>query len=148
MPAQMIRRYDLPNFPGREPRGLLCLDILVRDEMITFCNTHLDHLADDSLRYRQAVFTDSILSMINNPVILMGDLNDVPDSRTVSLLGRRFHPVDTVATYPAEDPDRMIDYILVDKQLVMEFRQLSVPAVTFSDHRPLILELLTGKFQD
>jgi len=75
-----------------------------------------------------------------DPVILMGDFNMKPDNPKMKPIYDRLISVDDVLpTFPADKPDRKIDYIFVSK----EFKVLSVtvPRTEASDHAPLVAEV-------
>ena len=75
------------------------------------------------------------------PVILCGDLNDIPQSYTYHLLNRRLQ--DTFrqkgsglsTTYAGKIPGLRIDYVLVSPELAV--RDFHTGRRSFSDHRPV-----------
>ncbi len=81
-------------------------------------------------------------------VVVAGDMNVLPQSETLDVLGRRLGLSDLVGTadtrtsaYPK--PVRHADYLLVsDPDAVTSFEVLASPEV--SDHRPLVLDLRQG----
>ena len=79
-------------------------------------------------------------------VFLMGDLNAVPDSPEIASLKEDFEVIsDEVApTWPAEKPERVLDYIMVDKAHAARVRAVSrqtvaVPQAT--DHAAVIVDV-------
>ena len=119
-------------------------------------NAHLDWLADDERRVAQA--QELLTALIGEPgdpsgalapVILGGDLNDVPESRTLALLQgwsafRRVGPA--APTFPADAPDRTIDHFLIAP--VGAFPGATVLVLdepVISDHRPIQLEVVLGE---
>lgn len=77
--------------------------------------------------------------------ILMGDFNMLPDDPILAPIRQRM--TDTAQfipgegnTFPSHDPDRKIDYIFVSPDIRVLGAQ--VPAVTTSDHRPIVADLL------
>ncbi|MBA3646621.1 MAG: endonuclease/exonuclease/phosphatase family protein, partial [Gemmatimonadaceae bacterium] len=77
--------------------------------------------------------------------ILMGDLNAEPTALELAPLFARLHDAWSVngepgLTYPAENPKKRIDYVLVSDQF--RVRAASVPVTVASDHRPVVAELV------
>jgi endonuclease/exonuclease/phosphatase family metal-dependent hydrolase len=49
-------------------------------------------------------------------------------------------------TFPADDPDRRIDYILYSEEYRLQAAQ--VPDTWASDHRPVVADLVLKKYRD
>ena len=85
----------------------------------------------------------------DTPAIIAGDFNATPDSRPIREFEKEWKmplggPDDASrsVTFPAEKPDRWIDYIMyrpADKWEVVEVRVLDEPVA--SDHRPVLAVL-------
>ncbi len=108
----------LPHRPDSEPRALLTATLMLPSgDTIVFAGTHLDHLRDDTDRLWQAQAIVSHLAGYRHPVVLAGDLNDVPGSPTIDLLQQYFshsEPVEQYEpTYPSDQPQKRIDYIMM-----------------------------------
>jgi endonuclease/exonuclease/phosphatase family metal-dependent hydrolase len=97
------------------------------------------------IRARQAEMLRDYIAKSPYPVIVAGDFNDTPLSYTYQQIADGLQ--DTFAekgfglatTYAGAIPALRIDYILADgKFKVLNFR---TPAVTFSDHYPIVAEL-------
>jgi endonuclease/exonuclease/phosphatase family metal-dependent hydrolase len=112
-------------------------------------NTHLDHRAGSAIRPAQAL---SLLAYLadavpaDQPLILGGDLNAVPDAVEVRALRSRF--VDTWLecgagpgfTFRTDRPDRRIDYILLSgPPRCASARVVERP---LSDHLPVFAEIV------
>src|SRR5262249_13442297 len=107
--------------PG-EQRGLLQLVLSVYGREVVFMDTHIDHRADDSERLISA---DQIKEIINEyaprPIILCGDFNDTPESRTHAAMQAAFDDSWELAgqgdgfTFSAAKPAKRIDYIWLSK---------------------------------
>ena len=76
----------------------------------------------------------------------MGDLNSVPGSPAMRVLGGSFVSLsDTSAhTWPAKKPDRTIDYVMVDSAHASRFgdaesRMVAEPGAT--DHAAVVVDL-------
>lgn len=129
----------LPNLGG-EQRGLLEATVNVQGRKVVVYSTHLQH---DNTAER-AVQVEAIIDHIGfatMPVVLAGDLNATPDSPEMEPLLYSSTDTFTVAgtgageTYPAADPDRRIDYVLVNDHV--EPVAADVIATQASDHLPV-----------
>lgn len=149
---------------GPEPLpGFLEAVIDVRGTRLRVFNTHLDYRADPRVRVQQAAAMLAIVEAGTVPLILAGDLNARPDAAELEPLLTRFTDAwsdgagarqtrvargttrggDTPAggeTYPADTPDRRIDYILLSDDVRVVHVQ--VPAALASDHRPVVADVL------
>lgn len=107
-------------------------------------NTHLDYRADPRIRSSQVAEMLAIIGKMDEPTILMGDLNAPPDAGEIAPLLARLrdtwrHPGPGF-TYPAAEPKRRIDYVLVSDHFTVLAGRV-IPS-TASDHRPVIADLL------
>ena len=110
-------KVDLPGSADKEPR--IAADakiILPSGDTLRFIGTHLDHLRDSPDRIAQAEKINKMIDGNNYPVILAGDLNDVPESKTISIFESKWtasydktHPG---ATVPSHAPRKKIDYVM------------------------------------
>ncbi len=114
--------------PG-EPRGLLQLILNVRGEEIVVASTHLESRSDDSARMSSVGELRTLLRGYSpRPVIVCGDFNDLPESRSITELKKDY--IDTWAlvnrgegfTFPSDAPRKRIDYILVLNNSKSEIR--------------------------
>ena len=80
-------------------------------------------------------------------MILTGDFNDVPGSRTYEKLAALFMDSWKVAgagpglTIPAESPKKRIDYIWISKGSLINPLKMWVPESRASDHLPVVAEI-------
>jgi endonuclease/exonuclease/phosphatase family metal-dependent hydrolase len=145
-PAESMEVHHLGAGAGHEPRAALRVEIdLMNDERIEFIGTHLDHTQDPTDRIYQAKALNHILSGLNHPAILAGDLNAIPGSRTIDILLERWTMTadsEVKPTFPSVSPERKLDYILyhpeerwkvVDRKVIEE--------KVASDHRPYVVTL-------
>ena len=77
-------------------------------------------------------------------VILLGDLNATPDSEVMKRMRKTWDDptADSGMTFPANKPDRKIDYVLPPKGHrweVVSAKVIDEPVA--SDHRPVVVEL-------
>jgi len=161
-PIVETTNHPLPSPAGGEARALLAVTIaLWPDEAagpsVTFLATHFDHTRDAANRIASAEAIDRLYpwsgdpGTLHAPMVLAGDLNDVPDSRPIELLRRSWIASDAsrwAPTSPAERPGRKIDYVMfrpASRWRVVESHVLDEPLA--SDHRPLlaVLELRSDR---
>lgn len=134
--------------PG-ERRGLLQLTLDVHGREVLFLNTHLEVGRDESQRLASAEEIVAIVAAAEQrqlPVILVGDFNAVPESRTITHLKTAL--TDTWErvgrgggfTIPVRNPTRRIDFIFITPKTVTPLA-MSVLASEASDHLPIVAEL-------
>lgn len=149
---QPIKEMTVHNLPGdsdQEQRVALFASIPQPQPLpeLLLIATHLHH-ADEEHRLRQAAEIERLVeqtSATTRPaVLLLGDLNAKPESDVMKQLAERW--IDATAgtgpTFPADKPDRKIDYILLPKDHrweVVKAEVLDEPVA--SDHRPVVVEL-------
>lgn len=109
--------HALPYSPGNEPRAALAITTkLPSGDTITFIGTHLDHLKDETDRLAQANALNHIFQNHPHPMILAGDLNDVPESEPIDILESFWTPAyqgkSAAPTYPSDGPNKKIDYVM------------------------------------
>jgi len=111
------RNVALPYTKGNEPRAALeVTTVLKSGDTISFIGTHLDHLEKDTDRVSQATALNALFLKNKYPTILSGDLNDVPNSRSITILEKywkaSYNKIKPKKTYPSENPSLKIDYVL------------------------------------
>ena len=111
------RKIDLPFSEGNEPRAAMEIIIeLPSKDTILFVGTHLDHTRVQADRIAQCKMLASQYMDNNLPGILAGDLNAMPESLPIQELKKEWSRTslkDPLPTFPAKDPQRKIDYIMV-----------------------------------
>ena len=134
-----VRTVPLPS-PHDEDRALLVADF----GAFVFAVTHLPLHESD-----RAAAVDRILAELlpsPKPVLLAGDWNATPESDALRQIGRGFVLLSDprVPTFPADTPDRCIDYIAVDRDHADAFRGAVARVVdepSASDHRPVLVDI-------
>lgn len=140
-------RYD----DGYEPRTALAVEVIINSgDTIQFIGTHLDHIKDETVRLKQAEDLVKLFEKSNRPAILAGDLNALPNSKSMQEIYKIWTKADLTnrPTYPSNQPVKKIDYVLykpAKRWKVLETKVIDEKIA--SDHRPLltILELLPKK---
>ncbi|WP_262106642.1 endonuclease/exonuclease/phosphatase family protein [Arthrobacter sp. Marseille-P9274] len=127
-----------------EQRGLLEAVINIEGNHVSFYNTHLDHQRSEQ-RQSQVKEILAVAEESELPSVLVGDLNAVPSAPEMQDIMTGFTDVfavlgqDDAYTYPVEEPDRQIDYILTSDDIEAEAAE--VIDTTSSDHLPIVADL-------
>ncbi|MGS2741875.1 endonuclease/exonuclease/phosphatase family protein [Sinomicrobium sp. M5D2P17] len=132
---------SLPSAAGTEPRVLSVATVTFdNNRKFCFANTHLDYTdADnnmDQAEHLALYFEEPAL-----PVILTGDFNVAPESKTITYLDQHFVRSCINAcsyTSPANNPRRTIDYIMYkgENDFTVEKHQVIRESYA-SDHLPV-----------
>ena len=144
-PIESATEVPLPE--GNEPRTALAVRVQLPDgRPLTIVNVHFDWVRDDTFRFAQADALAKYLDAVQGPYILLGDFNDVPDSRTLELFkaraGEATKPEADRFTFPARRPEKEIDYIFFAPASAWRPRKVRVIDETLaSDHRPVVAVL-------
>lgn len=142
LPVLAVDTIRLPE--GNEPRVALRADLRLRSgRRLVVVNVHFDWVDDDSFRYAQVQALSEALDTVSAPIVLLGDFNDVPRSRTLERWQPRFAtvpkpPADRF-TFSSTAPEREIDHILLAPAAAWQpstARLLREPLA--SDHRPVV----------
>ena len=129
-----------------EQRGVIQLVLDVHGKDLLFMDTHIDYRSDDSERVINADELKEIVADAGKmPVILCGDFNDDPESRThqkiAKFLGDTWQLIGqgNGFSYPSEQPSGRIDYIWISKESIQPLK-IEVLKSIASDHRPVLGE--------
>lgn len=158
-PIRRHQNHPLPNLTNGEQRGLLEAEVQlpahakqpsIQSTLLVF-GTHLDHRRDDQERLASAKFINArIVQSPGIASILAGDLNDTPDSPTLSELEKHWVRSNELIspTIPVSEPTRQIDYVMLDstnRWRVVETKVLDEAVA--SDHRAIfaVFELRQGE---
>ena len=109
-------RIDLPKGNGYEPR---CVAVVETSNCV-FASAHMDH-SDTDASWSQAMIInawfDAHYSGCNKPVILCGDMNSTPDSKTIQILESRWTMLSPIGTtHPSTGKGKCIDYVFALKR--------------------------------
>lgn len=132
--------------PG-EQRGILQLTLNVHGRELIFMDTHVDYRGEDTERLKNvAEIQELIRHYSGRPMILCGDFNDTPGSRTYDTLAAQFNDAWAAAgtgeglTIPSDKPKKRIDYIWISKGAPITPLKTWVPQSDGSDHLPVVGE--------
>ncbi|EIA1625498.1 endonuclease/exonuclease/phosphatase family protein [Vibrio parahaemolyticus] len=122
---------------------------------ITVFNAHLDTKEDPAMRVGQVRKLNDTAIDTRGIKILLGDMNDVPESVTYRELSRYWNNITDESvdfrSWPAGNPEIQVDYVMTSKAQVWKIKEIAVPqnntqygginwpAVT--DHLPIIVEM-------
>jgi endonuclease/exonuclease/phosphatase family metal-dependent hydrolase len=141
-----VQSLRLPD--GNEPRIALLVEVRLPDgSTMLVANVHFDWVGDDAYRFAQAEALAAHLRTRTIPIILLGDFNDQPGSRTIDLFRSFTHealkPEESRFTFPSHDPTREIDFIWCAPSDAWEVGPVRVIAEeNASDHRPIVADLI------
>ncbi len=127
--------------PGSEEKRVM---LVAEFQRYAIACTHLSLTEADRMASRDIIRTEA--ARYGKPFLLAGDWNDTPESPFLKEIGKDFMLVNNPKhpTYPADKPDRCIDYIALYKPTANELavKSASVPnESTASDHRPIVATL-------
>lgn len=129
--------------PGREEQRVLLMAEL---SDYIYCCTHLSLVEEDRLASIDIINkeVEAFAKGTGKPVFISGDWNDRPGSATINKISETFEILtdNSVFTFPADEPDRTIDFIArwkgSPKGKLDKVAGTCVPVVpTASDHRPV-----------
>lgn len=126
--------------PGREESRMLLVAHF--DDCIVIA-THLSLTPDDALSSTR-IIKDVASRYGGKPVILMGDLNSLPQSPVMNELQTDFTIISPIGTptFPADTPTECIDYVMISKGSSYAVTRAEViDEQTASDHRPIVVRL-------
>jgi endonuclease/exonuclease/phosphatase family metal-dependent hydrolase len=124
-----------------EPRAVLAATVDSPAGPLTVATTHLSFVPLWNVRQLRAVLR--LLRRLPAPRLLLGDLN-LP-AFAVAAVARTsgWRGLARAATYPSPRPRIQFDHILMDRRgcRLPDVVAVESPAVTLSDHRPLLVDL-------
>ena len=133
--------------PG-EQRGLLRATVNIGGRRLVLLNTHIDYRKEDFERVSNVNEITKLVSKYSDlPVILCGDFNDVPGSRTHAKVKEMFiDSWETVgtgdgSTFSSVKPEKRIDYVFLKKGSALKPLRARVIPSDASDHLALLVEV-------
>lgn len=154
LPSRLVRAGPLPGFKGwrvLEPRGALWAELDVGGVRLQIVNTHLGIVPRESAVQMEWLLGPEWLGHpdCSDPLILAGDLNAVPGTRTYRRISRHLRDAQihqkirsTRPTFPARMPVLRIDHVFVSPSIEVARAQVVRSALTrvASDHLPVLVE--------
>lgn len=137
-PVKEVRRIDLSVY-GREPRGALDVDLVVRGETIRVIVAHLG-LSIFERRQQIRRLLDIFCSELDRMEIMLGDFNEwLPVGRPLAWIHRFFGKSPSLRTFPSFMPLLALDRIWIrppDAMVSMSAHRTRLSRVA-SDHLPV-----------
>lgn len=144
---QQTNSYYKSVHPG-ERRAVQQVVVDVNGRKLVFLNTHMDYRPEDEERWMNMSELEQVVKTYHGlPMILTGDLNDDPDSRTHKRFKEMFVDAWEAAgegdgfTYVGSDRSKRLDYVLVSKSDALKVETVRVIQTDASDHRPVVAEI-------
>jgi endonuclease/exonuclease/phosphatase family metal-dependent hydrolase len=146
----LVKAESLPSFRGLEPRGAVWVQIATDAGRLDLINTHLGLTSSERRAQITRLLGADWVGGVDKdmPLILTGDFNCIPRSRSYRLLtrslvdGQMQHPVRSRATFPSALPLLRIDYAFISKTIhVAQIAPVrSAETQLASDHLPLQMD--------
>jgi endonuclease/exonuclease/phosphatase family metal-dependent hydrolase len=148
-PIEKLEVFKLPGKDSQEERVALLTTIKQPRPLpdLLFVGTHLHHIGEDQRLPQAAALAKRLepaAEHSGSAVIVAGDMNAKPGGEVMTLLLSKFDDTGDPAklTFPADKPDRNIDYVLLRKGHKWEVVSSTViDEPVASDHRPVVVEL-------
>jgi endonuclease/exonuclease/phosphatase family metal-dependent hydrolase len=130
--------------PENEIRAVALITIKTNLGKMVFVSAHLDHLSDIERNYQIRQLNNILRKYKKLPIIMGADLNTTPDNTVIENLGKYLEiPCQQCPlTFPADNPDRTLDYILLSHKAQKIYDRISYKTVSeiyASDHLPLVM---------
>jgi endonuclease/exonuclease/phosphatase family metal-dependent hydrolase len=130
-----------------ERRGMLKVEVDVDGKMVSFVTTHLDYQFEDGRLFE----TEQLLKFLEDvkgPLIVVADLNDVPEGSAYKLMDTLFDDAWIASrargdgfSYPADKPVKRIDHIFYRPANRLRAKKAWVVETLASDHVPVVAEI-------
>ena len=126
--------------------GFLEIMIDFQGKRLHLYNTHLDYRSDPRVREQQVAEMLRLIESVPEAItVLFGDMNATPDAAELQPLFRHLNDtwpssLGAGLTYPARDPVKRIDYVLISRHF--SARDQAVLPTLASDHRPVVMNLV------
>jgi len=135
-----ITNTVIHRLPGSgESRAVLEVETKINEKKLSLASVHFDW-STEKVRMMQAKAVEKIFAAHKHPVILLGDFNAKPESKTMTFLAKTWTIVPKTGdklTSPANKPRNEIDYILTRGFDASKATCRVINAPIASDHRPL-----------
>jgi endonuclease/exonuclease/phosphatase family metal-dependent hydrolase len=145
MKAESFRLTTVSGHPEAETRAAAVVTVRSPVGRIVFISAHLDHLSDADRAHQIGQLNRILHRYRKYPVIFGADLNALPGNPVLSQLHLAMPCTDCPLTFPADHPDRTLDYLMLNRRAGKLFERSQYQAVNeryASDHLPLVMELI------
>ena len=134
-PAISVTQHPLPC--RKEPRTMIVAEF----EKFYFVCTHLSLVEEDQITSVNIIREH--FASLPKPVIIAGDFNATPSSEPIRLFSEFCTTLSNPEnyTFPADTPDRCIDYIMTNDSSIKAEGATVVYEPVASDHRPLYVDV-------
>ena len=138
------RRYD--NRREARRRGFIRVEVSAGGQKLSFVTTHLDYQYEDGRLFETEQLMKALYD-VKEPLIVVGDFNDLPTGSAYRLMRTRFDEAWEIngseggLSYPADKPKKRIDYIFYTKADGVKAKRAWVVDTLASDHRPVVADL-------
>ena len=146
-PIKATEHRLFKNVREAERRGSIRAEVILDGHRLNFVTTHLDYQHDDG-RLFEAQQLLAALKDLKDPLIVVGDFNDLPTGQTYQLMRNAFDDawIDGRGTgegfsYPADKPAKRIDYIFMRSTDQIRTRRAWIVQTLASDHIPVVADL-------
>jgi endonuclease/exonuclease/phosphatase family metal-dependent hydrolase len=146
-PIRATEHYLYKNLREAERRGFIRAEVLIGGRVVNFVTTHLDYQYEDGRVYE----TEQLLSGLKDvkePLIVVGDFNDIPTGGAYKLMSKQFADAWLASqaageglSYPADKPTKRIDYILTRISDSIKAKKAWIVETLASDHLPVVADL-------
>jgi endonuclease/exonuclease/phosphatase family metal-dependent hydrolase len=137
--VRRFRRLRLSRTSGLHRRGALVVRVAVEGHEVTIASVHLGLDAVERVRHAQELVT--ALAAYKRPFVVAADVNERPGGDAWRVMSTAIGPAANTrfATFPARDPQHVIDTVFVGGPL----RVIATGVVrsTASDHRAVIVDV-------
>lgn len=147
LPIKNTEHRMFENKRESERRGMLRVEIEVEKKTVNFVTTHLDYQFEDGRLFETEQLM-KVLEGVKGPLIVVADLNDVPEGSAYKLMRTRFDDAWITSrakgdgfSYPADKPLKRIDHVFYRTGDRVRAKKAWVVDTLASDHVPVVAEI-------
>jgi len=147
LPIKATEHRIFKNLREAERRGFILAEVSFHGRRLNFVTTHLDYQHDDGRLFETQQLLEA-LKDVKNPLIVVGDFNDIPGGHSYKLMRDDFDDAwmlgggtETGFSYPADKPTKRIDYVFTRRNDRMRTKRAWVVNTLASDHIPVVADL-------
>jgi endonuclease/exonuclease/phosphatase family metal-dependent hydrolase len=154
LPIRATDHRLFKNLREAERRGFILAEVSFHGRILNFVTTHLDYQFDDGRLFEVQQLLEA-LRETKDPLIIVGDFNDIPTGRSYQLMREHFGDAwmdsgdaSPGFSYPADKPAKRIDYILFRSSDGIGAKRAWTVSTLASDHIPVVADLEVGSQND